>query len=229
MFEMMDWQAWLDWAKRRWRWLAAVGLAGLLLVFLVLLMRPKHVEMAEPATLKAGGRSTATKPAAKTGSAANEKMKSSVKVDVKGAVKKPGLYVLSADARLADAIEKAGGLTAEADANALNLAQLLEDGMAVYVLKVGETAPEIKNAGTHPGGGVSASQGTAAEGASAGKIHLNAASQKELESLTGVGPKKAEQIIAYREEHPFQSVDELKEISGIGPKRFEQLKDQVQP
>lgn len=170
------------------------------------------------------------------GSASVKSGEGQLAVDVKGAVQKPGLYEFSFVARLQDAIKKAGGLTADADKERVNLAQPLSDGMVIYIPAIGEeTGPVVTNAGMIPGAGVGGSGGPPGTGAGGSgnsggsdRVSLNQASQKELEGLDGIGPKKAEQIIAYREEHPFKSVDDLKGIPGIGPKRFEKLKDQVQ-
>lgn len=142
------------------------------------------------------------------------------KVDVKGAVNRPGVYVASKDDRVLDVIEKAGSFTAKADRNAVNLAQRVEDQMLIYVPNVGEQpsqATSLMTAG-------SSSNGVEGEG----KININSASEDELQTISGIGPAKAKAIIQYRtEKGSFSNVEELKEISGIGDKTFEKLKDQV--
>lgn len=155
-----------------------------------------------------------------------------VVIDLKGAVNHQGVVDLPTGSRLQDAIQQAGGLTDQADRNRINLAQLLVDGQALYIEKVGEKGPN-QTVGVPSGAG---NVGGARSGATSGSgrsgggtlVNLNTASAKELETLDGIGPKKAEQIVAFREEkHRFQSVEDLKEVGGIGPKRFEQLKNQV--
>ncbi|MGM9925494.1 MAG: helix-hairpin-helix domain-containing protein [Bacillus sp. (in: firmicutes)] len=142
------------------------------------------------------------------------------KVDVKGAINRPGVYIAAADDRVLDVIGKAGGFTAQADKNAVNLAQRVEDQMMVYVPAVGEQV----NLPTVP----AAAGASAASGQTGGKVNINSATEDELQTISGIGPAKAQAIIQYRtEKGAFSSIDELKEISGIGEKTFEKLKDQV--
>jgi competence protein ComEA len=138
-------------------------------------------------------------------------------VDIKGAIKQPGVYELQTGARVHHLIEMAGGLLADADELAINLAAPLTDGMAIYIPKIGEetTSQFILPAGQ--GGG----QDTV-------KININHATSEELQNLTGIGPSKAEAIIAYREENgPFTSPEGLLEVSGIGEKSFEKIKEEI--
>ncbi|PTX64816.1 competence protein ComEA [Melghirimyces profundicolus] len=136
-------------------------------------------------------------------------------VDVKGEVKKPGVYRFAPGARAEEAVRKAGGPGKKADMDRVNLAQPLSDGMALYIPAEGEEAPA---AGVSPENG----------GPAGVKINVNTASGEELQELNGVGPSKAEAIIRYREENgPFTSVDQLTEVPGIGEKTLEQWGDQV--
>lgn len=135
-------------------------------------------------------------------------------VHVLGAVARPGLYVLDADARLVDAVAAAGGTTEEADLAAVNLARLLEDGEQIVVPAVGP-APEASQA-----------PGDAAPGDE--RIDLNTADQAALETLPRIGPALAERIIAWREENGrFRSVDDLLAVPGIGEKLLAGLRDGV--
>ena len=140
-------------------------------------------------------------------------------VDVKGAVKRAGVYQLPRDSRVKDAIDSAGGLQEEADAKSINLAQKLKDEDVIYVARQGEE-------------GVDVTQKTAASeagaGGKSGKVNINKASLEELQTVSGIGAKRAQDIIDYRESHgSFQSVDDLKNVSGIGGKTLEKLKDYV--
>lgn len=140
-------------------------------------------------------------------------------VDVKGAVKQPGIYHLPSDARVYEAIAAAGGATDDADENQLNLADFLTDGMAVIVPAKGDDPSELMpvTEGTAGGGG-----GTS------GKVNLNRATEAELQTLTGIGPAKAAAIIRDREENgPFKSVDDLTRVSGIGEKTLDNIRDSV--
>lgn len=136
-------------------------------------------------------------------------------VSVAGAVNKPGIVELEAGARVADAIEAAGGLADGADPGFLNLARVVADGDLVAV-------PDASASGVPPPG----ASGTG--GGATGLVNINVASAQELDALKGIGPVLAERIIEYREANgSFQSVDELSEVSGIGSALLEQLREQV--
>lgn len=144
-----------------------------------------------------------------------------VGVDVEGAGASPGLYLVSADARVNDAVAAAGGMTSDADRQRVNLAQKVEDGMQVYVPSR-EEAPAATGTTTTGAGQASSS------GASKGKVNLNTASAEELQTLSGIGPSLSQRIIDYRQANgPFKSVDDLRKVSGIGDTRFKSLKDLV--
>ncbi len=143
-------------------------------------------------------------------------------VHVVGAVRRPGLYRLRDGARVADAVERAGGATHRAELAALNLAAPLVDGIQVLVPRraraTGATLPEAE-----------ADLGVAAAGGGL-KPSLATATAEELDELPGVGPVTAQKILDYRTEHgPFRSVDDLDAVPGIGPTRVEQLRDLVTP
>ncbi|WP_088815290.1 MULTISPECIES: helix-hairpin-helix domain-containing protein [Listeria] len=139
-----------------------------------------------------------------------------VVVDVKGAVKNPGVYEIAFDGRVKDAITISGGFTAEADLNAINLAEKLKDEMVITVYKNGE-AKQIASSGS-------------AENSNAGqKINLNQASISDLQQVPGIGAAKAKAILEYREkEGLFQTINDLKNVSGIGEKTVEKLKEYVE-
>lgn len=140
-------------------------------------------------------------------------------VDVKGAVKKAGMYRITQGMRLMDVIDLAGGFTNEADQNQINFSKLLADQEVIYVPKVGEEVPMINE--------TNASGGTVASGVSE-KININTADVVELQQLTGIGEKKAADIIKYREENgSFGAVEDLTKVSGIGEKTLENLRDSI--
>ena len=140
-----------------------------------------------------------------------------ITVDVKGAVKSPGIYDLPVGSRVHDAVQKAGGLTEEADSKSLNLAQKVSDEALVYVPTKGEEAASQQTA-----------SGTTASTSKDKKVNLNKASLEELKQVKGLGGKRAQDIIDHREANgKFKSVDELKKVSGIGAKTIEKLKDYV--
>lgn len=139
-------------------------------------------------------------------------------VHVAGAVVAPKVVTLPADARVADAVAAAGGLAADADGGAVNLAEPLRDGVQVFVPRLGEVA-----AGGVRGG---AAAGTGEQPAE--PVDLNQATAAELDALPGVGPATAAAIVEHRTRNgPFTSVDDLDAVPGIGTTRLERLRDLV--
>ncbi len=135
-------------------------------------------------------------------------------VYVVGAVRRPGLVRLADGARVADALERAGGPSRKADLAAVNLAAPVADGQQVVV-------PALV-----PGGGAGATAGPAAPA----KVSLASATLEQLDALPGIGPVTAQKIIDWRSAHgPLRSVDDLDAVPGIGPARIEQLRDLVTP
>lgn len=149
---------------------------------------------------------------------AKEVVPAEIVIDVKGAVIMPGIYIMTSDQRVNDAINKAGGLTEKADAAAVNLAQKVQDEMVIYVPLKGEEMPPV----------IASSNGTIAaktsESAEDALININKADISGLQKLPGIGQAKAQAIIDYREtEGLFTATEELKNVSGIGDKTFEKL------
>ncbi|MGT2799662.1 helix-hairpin-helix domain-containing protein [Streptococcus marmotae] len=141
-------------------------------------------------------------------------------VDVKGAVRKPGIYHLSAGSRLHDAVEAAGGLAETADSKSINLAQKLSDEGVVYVATKEEAVSVVPTVTTSPASGDKGEKGSL--------INLNTATEADLQTISGIGAKRAADIIAYRESNGrFQSVDDLKNVSGIGAKSLENIRPYV--
>ena len=137
-------------------------------------------------------------------------------VDIKGAVKNPGVYQMKSGDRVKDALDAAGGLTDEADSQKVNLAQRVEDQMVIVVPKVGEEVTEI------PAGAMSK------EAAKDGKVNINTATVEELKTLKGVGEKKAEAIIEYRKKNgSFKTKEDLMKVRGIGKKLFESFQERI--
>lgn len=141
-------------------------------------------------------------------------------VDVKGAVRHPGIYYFKRGSRIAEALKAAGGSLPNAEMKAVNLAKELADQQVVYVPVVGEQVPA-------EGGGVSmANDNQDVEGHS--PINLNTATKEQLCQINGIGDKKADLIIEYRQQHgQFKTVDELTQVTGFGEKTVAKLKDQV--
>lgn len=167
---------------------------------------------ADPDGADGPGEATSPPPAGAEGGGAGE----SVLVHVSGAVHEPGVVTVAPTARVADAVEEAGGATDEADLDAVNLARPVEDGEQIHVPIPGEEpAPTEQAAG---------STDSAAD-AGTGTVDLNTADAAALETLPGVGPAIAARIVEHRELNgPFRSVDDLQEVSGIGPATLEDIR-----
>ena len=150
-----------------------------------------------------------------------------VVVHVSGAVKQAGVYRLAPASRVADAIEQAGGATENADLDALNLAEPLQDGQKIHVPRKGEVSlPTV--ASVAPSRTPRSAPQAAATATPQFPINLNTATAEQLEAIPGIGPVLAQRIIEYRQTHGrFQSVDELLEVRGIGPKRLENMRPYV--
>jgi competence protein ComEA len=136
-----------------------------------------------------------------------------VVVHVAGAVRDTGVYHLPSGSRVADAVERAGGVSADALPDGINLAARLADGQQVQV------PGKVKGAALATGGGETD-----------GPISLGSATLEQLDSIEGIGPVTAQNIIDFRDERGgLGSIDELDELSGIGPATMESLRARLQP
>jgi competence protein ComEA len=143
-----------------------------------------------------------------------------VLVHVAGAVRRPGLYELPAGARVADAIDSAGGPRRNADLDTVNLAQVLSDAMKVEIPTRGQAVSAPPSPGATPS--------LAGGGATSGVVSLNSADLAALEAIPGIGPVKATAILQYRDEvGGFSSVEELLDVTGIGPATLESIRPYV--
>lgn len=135
-------------------------------------------------------------------------------VDVKGAVKHPGVFETTKDKRVKDLIEEAGGLLDDADTSTLNLSQKVKDQMIIYVLKHGEKPKQISDSSSSSNTDV---------------ININTANKEQLMKISGVGKTKAEAIISYREKNgDFKKKEDITKVRGIGKATFEKIKDKIE-
>ncbi|EOH89949.1 helix-hairpin-helix domain-containing protein [Enterococcus villorum] len=142
-------------------------------------------------------------------------------VDVKGAVNRPGMYAFTAEERVFDVIQKAGGFTDVADEKQINFAAKIKDQQLLYVPEIGEEIEEKYS--DHEEDTEIGESKVPQE-----KINLNTADSLQLQQVPGIGEKKAQEIIQYRQDNgSFKSVEELQEISGIGQKTVEKMKNFV--
>lgn len=152
-----------------------------------------------------------------------------VVVSVVGLVHKPGLVTLQPGARIADALEGAGGPLDGADLIGLNMARRVGDGEQIVVgIEASPGQPATMGssvAGQAPAAGERPAPASPASGTAAGPVDLNTATVEDLDALPGVGPVTAEAILAWRAAHGrFDSVDQLGDVDGIGPARLEKLR-----
>ena len=146
---------------------------------------------------------------------AEDKHDEKIFVDVKGAVKHPGVFETTKDKRVKDLIEEAGGLLEDADTSTLNLSQKVKDQMVIYVLKHGEKPKQISD------GSTSSTNGDV--------ININTANKEQLMKISGVGKTKAEAIISYREKNgDFKKKEDITKVRGIGKATFEKIKDKIE-
>ena len=135
-------------------------------------------------------------------------------VDVKGAVKHPGVFETTKDKRVKDLIEEAGGLLDDADTSTLNLSQKVKDQMIIYVLKHGEKPKQISDSSSSSNTDV---------------ININTANKEQLMKISGVGKTKAEAIIAHREKNgDFKKKEDITKVRGIGKSTFDKIKDKIE-
>ena len=147
-------------------------------------------------------------------------------VQVAGAVNVPGVYRLLPGSRVFEAVAAAGDFREDADEQAVALAAQLFDGCRVYVPRLGETVPGGVVGPAESSAGLSGD--VAGGGATGGLVSLNSASTEELDTLPGIGPSLAQQIVSYREaQGPFRSIDQLTEVPGIGPAKLELIRPLV--
>lgn len=169
-----------------------------------------------------------------------EKVPKEVKVDIKGEINNPGIYSLDNNSRVIDVIEKAGGLTVNADTSVLNLSKKISDEMVIIIY----TKAEVKNFKETKEREKQVQEKCNQKDENAlkndacitndnskeqsGKVSINKATLEELKTLSGIGESKAKEIISYREKNgPFKSIDEITNVTGIGENIFAQIKENI--
>lgn len=163
-----------------------------------------------------------------------------IKVDIKGEINTPGVYELTKENNVMDAINLAGGLTNKSDTSNINLSKKLKDEMVIIVYSKQEiinmkekekiTCPPCNNACIEEKDETSKINITEKKetNESNGKININTANIEELQTLTGIGETKAQNIIDYRNKTGgFKNIEEIKNVQGIGESAFEKIKDNI--
>ncbi|HEY4691192.1 MAG TPA: helix-hairpin-helix domain-containing protein [Anaerolineae bacterium] len=188
---------------QRFRVPILIGLVGIVGVVAFAVLRPAPSSPAIVVTL----RPTLPPSAAPT-------QRTSIRVYVSGAVKKPDVYALPVGSIVKDALDAAGGPAADADLDRINLATALSDGLQVHVPRKGESS--VAPLGSTPGASAT------------GPIDINTATVEQLDALPGIGPAIAQRIIDYRTANgPFASIEQIKDVKGIGDALFEKIKDLI--
>ena len=162
-----------------------------------------------------------------------ENLEGKIVIHITGAVQKPGILILTEGARIADAINAAGGNTEQADLNEVNLAYELQDGQKIYIPTKEDTAKLEEKAYITSGSGNNVivqtidTEGNSENGGNK-QVNINTATQNDLESLPGIGESIASRIIEYREQNgKFEKIEDLQNVKGIGDAKFANIKEQI--
>lgn len=151
-------------------------------------------------------------------------------VDVKGAVKKPGVYEMSSSDRVVDAIKMAGGLKSNASTNNINLSKTVSNEMVIYVFTKSEITTKVASSVPCECETITVNNcvnnGESNDNSTSDKVNINKAGKEELMKLNGLGESKAEAIITYRNNNGvFKTIEDIKNVSGIGDALFDKIKD----
>ncbi len=150
---------------------------------------------------------------------AEENKKNQIVVEIKGAIKNPNVYWIDEDSIVEDLINKAGGLNEDANINSINRAEKLKNHQLIVIPDNNNNENDNVNVNI---------LGSNNNNLSSNLIDINTADEKELDSLPGVGPSKAKDIISYREKNGgFKSIEDIKNVKGIGESSFEKIKDKI--
>ncbi|HEL1992683.1 TPA: helix-hairpin-helix domain-containing protein [Streptococcus suis] len=206
---------------KEYKWqIALPAVAGLLMATFLIFSQPAKSDQTGLTDFSQPQQSSSSQEQLEEVSTEESEESSQLVVDVKGAVEKPGLYTLEAGARVNDAVEAAGGLTSQADPKSINLAQKLSDEAVVYVASKDENISVVAS--------TTASSAMSQDEKNTSLVNLNTATETDLQTISGIGAKRAADIIAYREANGgFKSVDDLNNVSGIGDKTMESIRPYV--
>lgn len=159
---------------------------------------------------------------------------SKVYVDIKGSVKKPGVYQVPADSIVWDIVNLSGGFTKNAYTKNINLSQKVKDEMVIYVFSKSEMSKMNNTVKTDTACTTNiinydnciTTEKNATE-TSTSLVNINTASKEELMNVSGIGASKADSIIAYRIKTPFSKIEDIMNVSGIGESLFDKIKKYI--
>lgn len=144
----------------------------------------------------------------------DSKVKTIKKVHISGEINKAGVYEIEDNDRLEDLVNKAGGLTQNANLDSINLSMILEDQMRIIIPNINDAEKIID-------------QNPVIDSTTDEKVNINTASKEELMKLPNIGDKRADSIIEYRQNNKFENIEDIKNVSGIGNNYFEQMKELI--
>ena len=150
-------------------------------------------------------------------------------IHITGSVKNPGIVKLKEGSRIEDAIESAGGLTENADITKVNLAYVVEDGTKIKIPSASEEDIGDEDIiDSKSGDNIIIKENAVPSNNSTQTININKATEKEFETLPGIGPSLASKIIEYRNQNgKFESIEDIKNVNGIGDNKYEKIKDLI--
>ena len=150
-------------------------------------------------------------------------------IHITGSVKNPGIVKLKEGSRIEDTIESAGGLTENADITKVNLAYVVEDGIKIKIPSSSEEDIGDEDIiDSKSGDNIIIEENTVPSNNSTQTININKATEKEFETLPGIGPSLASKIIEYRNQNgKFESIEDIKNVNGIGDNKYEKIKDLI--
>lgn len=217
-----------NWWRKIKTWQLVVGVCGIVLlgiaVFLLVIQQEKEDKELLIETLSTTEVTVDTKKEQEQ--ANNESKSTKIYVDISGAVKQPGVYQLPEGSRLFDLLKQAGGLTEDAAIQTVNQAMIIQDQQKIIILTQ-DQAQSLDTENINNNGHLE-EKSDEKSSKEAGKININQADLTQLQQLSGIGEKKAQAIIDYRNENgSFKTIEDLAKVTGIGEKTVEKLRDSI--
>ena len=215
-----------NWWRKIKTWQLIVGVCGIVLlgiaVFLLVIQQEKEDKELLIETLSTTEVTVDTKKEQEN----NESKSTKIYVDISGAVKQPGVYQLPEGSRLFDLLKQAGGLTEDAAIQTVNQAMIIQDQQKIIILTQNQ-AQSIDTENINNNGHLE-EKSDEKSSKEAGKLNINQADLTQLQQLSGIGEKKAQAIIDYRNENgSFKTIEDLAKVTGIGEKTVEKLRDSI--
>lgn len=217
-----------NWWRKIKTWQLVVGVCGIVLLGIAVFLLVTQQEMEDKELLiETSSTTEVTVDTKKEQEQANNESKSTkIYVDISGAVKQPGVYQLPEGSRLFDLLKQAGGLTEDAAIQTVNQAMIIQDQQKIIILTQNQ-AQSIDTENINNNGHLE-EKSDEKSSKEAGKININQADLTQLQQLSGIGEKKAQAIIDYRNENgSFKTIEDLAKVTGIGEKTVEKLRDSI--